>query len=320
MDRRPGAERALRAALPAAAFLLVPVLMSAAAELTGEREIIFPEATAIALGALAAPHLAWRTDKLSIFLLIGICAAAGMLIVRFVPLALEWQLALAYLLGQLMLLCSRTSFAPLISAIVLPVLLQTRSPIYLAAAIVLTASVLLVRAAFERAGIRPREQFSPLSPGKEDCTALAARTLFASLVCIAAVRSGFLLLACPPLLVAFTEFTRPGSRAMRTPVRTAALLTACAAAGALCRMLVCETLSLPLALAAAPSAACVLALAQWQKLMLPPAAAMAVLAMLVLPAQLPLYPLQAACGAALYAAFAKLYALRTAGVPSLLTP
>ena len=41
--------------------------MVAAAEITGEREIIFPEITAIAMGALAAPKQVWNTSKLRLF-------------------------------------------------------------------------------------------------------------------------------------------------------------------------------------------------------------------------------------------------------------
>ena len=145
----------LRAVLPSAFFLLTAAVMVGAAEILGEKEIIFPEAGAIALGALAAPRLAWRTDKRSVFFLIGICACAGVLIVLYLPLPLAWQLIAAYLFGQAVLLASRTTFAPLISAAVLPVLLQTRSPVYLAAALALTALVLLLRSALEGAGPPP---------------------------------------------------------------------------------------------------------------------------------------------------------------------
>ncbi len=102
----------LRAVLPSAFFLLTAAVMVGAAEILGEKEIIFPEAGAIALGALAAPRLAWRTDKQSVFFLIGICACAGVLIVLYLPLPLAWQLIAAYLFGQAVLLASRTTFAP----------------------------------------------------------------------------------------------------------------------------------------------------------------------------------------------------------------
>ena len=294
----------LRAVLPSAFFLLTAAVMVGAAEILGEKEIIFPEAGAIALGALAAPRLAWRTDKRSVFFLIGICACAGVLIVLYLPLPLAWQLIAAYLFGQAVLLASRTTFAPLISAAVLPVLLQTRSPVYLAAALALTALVLLLRSALEGLGLRPRERFVPLSPSDADWADLWPRTLVAALLCLLAVGSGWLYLVCPPLLVAFTEFTRAGNRAMRTPARSATFLALSAACGAVARGVFCLLFGLPLALAAAAACAVVLALAACMKLFLPPAAALALLAMLVPAEALTAYALQAAAGAALYTAFA----------------
>ena len=68
---------AARTLLPQLCFLFVLALMAGASEWLGEREIVFPEAASIALGALVAPRLAWNTDKVSIFLLIGICACGS---------------------------------------------------------------------------------------------------------------------------------------------------------------------------------------------------------------------------------------------------
>ena len=94
----------LRRLLPCALFLVVITGMTGATELFREREILFPEAAAITLGALAAPRLVWKTDKTGIHVTIALCACIGVVIVRFLPLPLAWQLAAAYLAGQLVLL------------------------------------------------------------------------------------------------------------------------------------------------------------------------------------------------------------------------
>ena len=52
--------------------LLIVAAMVGAAELLGENEIIFPEITAIAVGALMAPKLAWKTNRKRILGLIMI--------------------------------------------------------------------------------------------------------------------------------------------------------------------------------------------------------------------------------------------------------
>ena len=299
--------------LPCVLFLIVIAGMTGAAELMHEREIIFPEAAAIALGALAAPRLAWKTDKAGILLTIALCACLGVVIVRYIPLPLAWQLAAAYLAGQLVLLASRTSFAPLISAAVLPVLLGTRSLVYPVAAIALTAAILALRCTPEHMHMRARTPFVPLPPpGAKEWLALAARTLLVSAMCLIAVRTGWLYLVCPPLLVAFTEFTRTGNAAMRAPLTAVVLLGAGAGIGALCRFLLCALLSLPLTVAALLAGGAILALTARQKMYLPPAAAVALLPMLLPEGALALYPLQAVCAAALYAALALLCLTGTA--------
>ena len=107
--------------------LAIVAAMVGAAELTGQSEIIFPEVTAIAVGAFLAPRLTWRTDRVRMLVTVTLCAVLGVLLVRFVPLPVWGRLTLAYGLAQVVFLLSGTRFAPMISAIALPVLLGTES-------------------------------------------------------------------------------------------------------------------------------------------------------------------------------------------------
>ena len=316
---------AARTLLPQLCFLFVLALMAGASEWLGEREIVFPEAAAIALGALVAPRLAWNTDKVSIFLLIGICACAGELIVYFLPLPLAWQLICAYIVGQGVLLASGTTFAPLISAAVLPVLLQTRTPVYLAAALGITLLVLLLRMGLEALGLRQRRPFVPRRPPAGEAAAVTARTLFAALLALVGVGMGAPYLACPPLLVrspsspagqrshararargGISRAVRRRRRARaRAAVRRPRLAPRCCRAARGAR----RARPRPLATDAAA--------ARRGGRRPRPARAESALA---------LYPVQAACAAALYAAFARLFAavrpapaLR-AGAPLALAP
>lgn len=74
--------------IPALLTILLVTGMTAAAELLGNQEILFPEIAAIAAGALLSPKLAWRTDALHMLLTVTLGAWAGIGIVRFVPLPL----------------------------------------------------------------------------------------------------------------------------------------------------------------------------------------------------------------------------------------
>ena len=124
--------------------LIIVILMVGAAQITVEKEIIFPEITAIVVGMLLAPKRSWQTSKLRILILITICAISGVLIVLFLPVTKPVQMTFAFAVCQIIFLFSRTTFAPLISAMVLPVMLGTENIIYIIAAIVLTILAMLI--------------------------------------------------------------------------------------------------------------------------------------------------------------------------------
>ena len=105
--------------------ICIVAAMVGAAELLGQHEIIFPEITAIAVGALMAPKMAWRTNRVRILILVMICAVLGLGIVLWVPGPGWVKVTLAYGVAEVIFLLSGTSFAPMISAIALPVLLGT---------------------------------------------------------------------------------------------------------------------------------------------------------------------------------------------------
>lgn len=71
--------------------IIVVAAMVMAAELLHEKEIIFPEITALATGALVAPKRSWQTNRLLMVALIAVCSVTGVLIVQYIPMAL-WEL------------------------------------------------------------------------------------------------------------------------------------------------------------------------------------------------------------------------------------
>ena len=127
----------IKSALPSLISLALAAGMVAAAELLHEKEIIFPEITAIAIGALAAPRQVWNTSRLRLLLTITACAAAGVGVVWLVPLPLAAQIPIGLILAFALITASGTEFLPAVSACVLPVLLGTRSPVYILSVIVM---------------------------------------------------------------------------------------------------------------------------------------------------------------------------------------
>lgn len=276
-------------------------LMAGASELLSEREIIFPEIAALAVGALAAPKRSWRTTRLRCIFYIALCAVLGLCVSVFVPLPVWAKVPLTFAVCQLLLIYSGTTFAPMISAAVLPVLMCTESVVYPVSAVVMTALIMLAELILTKADIRPKESFVPLpKPQKRELIDLLVRCAAASAIAAAAIIGGVRFLAAPPLLVAFTEFSNRSCPARSKPVKTVLVIGLCGLAGALCRGAVCLLPAVPLTAAAMLAAGLALLVMRTSGLFLPPAGALAILPMIIPRDALMLYPVQVLAGASLF--------------------
>lgn len=295
----------------------VIAVMVAAAECTGEREILFPEIAAIAVGMFLAPKRTWQTSRIRVLVLITVSAAIGLFISVFLPSPLWVKLSLAFVLAQGVLTFSGTGFAPMISAAVLPVLLGTKSGVYLGAAVGLTALILFVSDLLERFGYRAQEPFSPLPfPDRETFRRAAVKCLLGTLCIYLAVSLNVRFAVAPPMLVAFTEFMNPENKAKDTPSRSVLLIGSCALTGALCRLLFTSQLGLPLTVSAVIASVIMILLLQRFSLFLPPAAALTILAMLIPESALALYPVQVLGGIFVLMSLAVMTdSLRRRGIP-----
>lgn len=213
-------------------FLAVVTLMVGLSVVMHEKEIIFPEVGAIAAGMFLTPNRPWMTNGRRMILCLILCAALGMVMVRFVSLPLIVQMILAYAMAYLIQYLSATSFMPMISAMVLPVLLRSRSPWYLASVVIFSLFIVFIRKILEKAGERQPEDFIPIDKNIPLSLTLF-RLITVSVMIIIAMKSGLTFLAAPPLLVAFTELSAYKNKAIRLhPVRIILLMTLSAAAGA----------------------------------------------------------------------------------------
>lgn len=297
--------------LKSAAFLGILFLMVSASCLVGESEIIFPEIGAIATGMFLAPRFAWRADYRRIFLCLLLCGILGMAIVRFVPGPAALQMSLGYVLALLVLMISGTTFAPMVSALVLPVLLQTKSVWYLISLVTFTLLLIGTRKTFEHLGMVKQVDFKAASPEETTSVPLTIfRAAVASVMIAAALSTGWTFMAAPPILVLFTELTAPGSRALEHPARGILLMTLCAMAGAWVRLGVNSLSSgaawaLPLSVVL--SGVLFLLILYRMQLFLPPAGAALLLAYLAPEKALTLYPVEILAGVSLYFAAAVLY-------------
>ena len=234
------------------------------------------------------------------FLTISLCALLGVLIVIYVPLPLWGQFVLAFAIGQAVLYFSRTSFAPLISAIALPVLIQTRSFVYVVAAVGLTFLVVILRFLLEKIHAKEENHYEPVIVESKDALKVNAfRIASVALISFFCIRFDVRFCVAPPLLVAFTELTNKNSGAAKRPFLVVALVSLCAVCGSATRILLSSVPYFPLTAAAFFACVCVQILVKLFRFPFPPAAAMSILAFLIPESAVTFYPVQVFAGISL---------------------
>lgn len=287
--------------------IFVIAIMVGASEVLGEKEIIFPEITAIAIGLFIAPHRSWQVNKARILILISICSVLGLMISLFVPLPLWLKMSIAFIICQFIFIFSKTSFAPMISAAILPVMLGTKSIIYPVAAITLTALILLCSFLLEKLKFKENETYIPQPlPEKKDYYDLILRALVAGICIALAINLNFGFAVAPPVLVAFTEFSRRSCKARQKPIKSILIIYLCALTGTICRYFLSVQLGLPLIFSAVTATIIMLAILHLFKMYLPPAGALTTLAMLIPQEKLFLYPIEILAGVSVFMGLALL--------------
>lgn len=279
--------------IPYISILLLVGIMVGIAELLNEKEIIFPEITALAVGYMVAQKRSWKVNGKRMLLLITICATVGVLIVRYSRLALFPQMIIAFSFAQILFMFSGTTFAPFVSAIVLPVMMQTKSFIYPISAVILTILVIGFHQLFLKMKIREDEEYIPVMlNSKDDIIDTALRVVCVAIVGFVAIYFNYKFIIAPPLLVAFTEFSRPRNKVRNKPIKTVLVITSCALVGSLSRYLLTIKLELPLTVSALIATLIMLLILTYTKMYMPPVGAITILSMMIPEISVITYPLQ----------------------------
>ena len=293
----------LRKALPVVLSLMLATGMVAASELLHDKEIIFPEITAVAIGALAAPKQSWNASRLRLLTTITAVAIIGVGLV-FVPLPPVIKIPLAILCAVACVTASKTEFLPAISACVLPVLLGTKSPVYIGSVVVMTSLILLAQLLLEKCGLREKNAFTPVQPDKQLFALRIKQIAAASIICILPALTREIFFIAPPLIVAFFEISKPHSKLLERSPQAAALIVLASVGGVLSRFLLTEKLGLQLAVSAAVSCAVILAAVCSMKLYFPPCGAIATLPFIIPEGALLRFPFEIAAGTLIFIAAA----------------
>ncbi len=237
-------------------------------------------------------------------LLMGTAAIFGVLLNLFVPGPIWVRAVLGYAFCALMMNIVAADMTPMLSAAILPVLLGTREWVYPVAVVVLVSLVCLGQIALEHAGLREPLDYHPFRlPKNQAFTSWMKRLAVFAAISAPAYFLNQPFFAVPPLLVAYTELTRPDFTLRLRPRKGWCALAGAAMTGSLARAAV-EAGALPLELALALAFVGLILIWNGLRCWLPPAGAGLLLAFLV-PYHGPLmYGLEAAAGAAVWVAVA----------------
>lgn len=274
-----------------ACTLIMVLIMIGLAEVLQEKEIIFPEMTALAIGTLLAPKLSWQVSRSKMIGMIGLCSFLGWGISSMLPLPLGVKILVGFTAAQWLLLQSRTSFAPCISAVVLPILMGTKSLVYPVSAIGLTLLLIGIEWLYNAWIQTERTAYIPLPrPTRADYLAVGKRLLIVSALVIVCLPIHFQFCIAPPILVAFTEFTKPQCVARKQPVLAVGTIFLCSLVGALSRMILSCYFGLSIIAAVFVGTIGMLVILHFLKCYLPPAGALTILPMMIPEASLMAYP------------------------------
>ena len=293
----------IKKVLPAFISLALAAGMVAASELLHDKEVIFPEITAVAIGALAAPKQSWNVSRLRLLLTITAAAIIGVGLV-FVPIPPVIKVPLAMVCAVACVTASKTEFLPAVSACVLPVLLGTKSPVYIGSVVVMTSLILLAQLILEKCGLREKSVFTPVQPDKQLFALRIRQIAAASVICMIPLLTKEIFFIAPPLIVAFFEMSKPNSKLLERSPQAASLMILASVSGVLSRFVLTEKLGLPLAVSAALSCAVILAAVCRMKLYFPPCGAIATLPFIIPEGALLRFPFEIAAGTLVFIAAA----------------
>lgn len=293
--------------LRSSAVVLFLTVMAVVAEITNQREIIFPEAGALCVGLWLMPKAVWNVRIRQVPLLLTAAALIGLGINLLLPVCFEVRFAVAFCTVALMLRMVRCNMFPVVSAAMLPVLIGTTSWVYPVS--VLTISLLLAVGRVwlpqtDRTEHHPYNWLHWLKLAAALCLFLAIEYVLTTLnsKLTPSNASHFTTLnytMVPPLVVTMIEFANRKSGFRERPWTIWGLIVAAAVVGTAAEWGLHRTIGLPMAVGTLLSAVAMLLLFRRFK-PFAPALAIAMVPMILPDTALLWFPMLAAVGGAYF--------------------
>ncbi len=288
-------------------LLLLVVGMVGLAILLDEKEIIFPELAAIALGSWVIVKRVWFTSRWRTLFALTAAGLAGTLLQLYSPLPLVLNIAIGFSAVMVLLILLRSSLYPAISACLLPLVLGHVTWRYPLIVFVLVFLLLGVQWLMERVGWRASLPFHPILPSRR----VRLRQLLILLPIVLAMvilaewlQQRFLIL--PPLIVLFVEFSKPGTGLRKAPFTIIGLVTVAALLGNIGLFILERAWGFPPILAVGITTLLLLLIFMWGHRYFAPAMAILILPQIV-ESSWYLFPLEVMLSSALFIALAFLF-------------
>lgn len=281
--------------------LLMIFMMVGIAELSGEKEIIFPEIVALTIGAWVAEKQPWKINKRKLFFLMSLSSAVGVIVVKYIHMPLIAKVLMCFAFTGVALTLTKTTLLPIISACILPVYMNISSWVYPISVCIMSLMIIFLQWILEKRRRRPKNKYIPCEYNyKIELTKWTKLFIALAIISLLPFKSQNLFFIAPPLIVAFAEFANVKSPLRKRPYRIFLVLVLAGVLGTVLREVLNLYLHMPLTFSAV--VACVLLFAAFERLniLFPPAGAILLLPMILDVTDLKLYPLQVAVGSLVF--------------------
>ncbi|ODA39997.1 Integral membrane protein [Desulfosporosinus sp. BG] len=295
------------------AVVLLVIAMYTAAVILPQKEIIFPELAALAVGTWVLGNHRWLHQPLLICISPTLAAVTGIIIVHFLSQYQVFAILLAFVVVSIELSIMRSHVTPSISAAILPIFLRIDSLYYPLAVGVLTVIVAFPQNWSLLTG-KEKLHVSQILPIDKDLLAynrnfLKWLSIYAGVILITlfAFFIHWQFIVAPPLIVAFVEIIQHREGISVQRFRLLWLIGCSAVWGTFSMQVLYNMAHLSTVIVAAFSVIGVLLLFRFLKISFPPAMAIALLPTIIPGEYLKLYSLQVCTGAFLFVVLSWFY-------------
>lgn len=200
----------IKKTIPYLLTLFMVLIMMGCSLLINNPEIIFPEIVTLTIGTWLAPKQVWKTSPVKLVGLILIYSVLGIVMVKYVDIPLYLKITAAFFMCAVGLIMSHTTFSPLISACLLPILMETESWIYPFSATLMTLIIVIIQSVLQHYKYQEYTFYRPVKVNpKKDTIILIERMIIIMVISAIAIYFDLKWLIAPPLIVAFVEISHP---------------------------------------------------------------------------------------------------------------